>query len=69
MALHPLVQQKAQNEIQRIFGPDYIPSFEDAENLPYVTAVVLELFRWVAPVPTGEFVGFFLIATANHWLV
>jgi cytochrome P450 len=53
MALHPLVQQKAQNEIQRIFGPDYIPSFEDAENLPYVTAVVLELFRWVAPVPTG----------------
>jgi cytochrome P450 len=53
MTLHPHVQQKAQNEIQRIFGSDYIPSFEDAENLPYVTAVVLELFRWVAPVPTG----------------
>jgi cytochrome P450 len=59
MTLHPHVQQKAQDEIQGIFGPDYFPSFEDAESLPYVTAVVLELFRWVAPVPTGEFVGFF----------
>lgn len=52
MALHPHVQKRAQIAIDRIVAEEHrLPTFEDQEKLPYVTAIVLEGLRWspVAP--------------------
>lgn len=40
MVLHPEVQQKAQEEIDRVIGSDRLPSHSDRENLPYVDGIV-----------------------------
>ncbi|THH12927.1 hypothetical protein EW146_g7238 [Bondarzewia mesenterica] len=51
MLLHPEVQRKAQEEIDRIVGPNRLPEFNDRDQLPYVSNVVWECLRWnpVAP--------------------
>ncbi|RAK95668.1 cytochrome P450 [Aspergillus ibericus CBS 121593] len=46
MALYPDVQQKAQEELDRVIGTTRLPDFHDRDNLPYINAVVQELFRW-----------------------
>ncbi|GAA5975296.1 hypothetical protein JCM11641_005927 [Rhodosporidiobolus odoratus] len=37
---------KAREELDRVVGPDRLPTFEDFEDLPYVRAVVNETLRW-----------------------
>ena len=51
MILFPDVQKKAQKEIDTVIGSERLPQFEDRDRLPYVNAVVNEVFRWhpVAP--------------------
>ncbi|KAH9908656.1 cytochrome P450 [Xylariomycetidae sp. FL2044] len=51
MTLHPEVQTRAREEIDRVVGTARLPTMEDRDNLPYVDAVVTESFRWhpVAP--------------------
>lgn len=51
--LYPEVQRKAQAEVDSIVGKDRLPSFQDRESLPYVEAVVKELYRWLPIVPLG----------------
>lgn len=46
MVLFPEVQRKAQAELDRVVGTDRIPSFEDRDDLPYVSALVKEASRW-----------------------
>ncbi|KAF8314211.1 cytochrome P450 [Clavulina sp. PMI_390] len=57
MLLYPDVQQKAQEELDRVVGNDRLPTVDDQPNLPYLNAVVKEVlrFRPVAPlsVPTS----------------
>jgi cytochrome P450 len=53
MMLYPEVQRKGQEEISRICDPSQLPSYDDAESLPYVTAIVLEVLRWTAAAPIG----------------
>ncbi|KAF9522930.1 cytochrome P450 [Crepidotus variabilis] len=55
MILFPEVQKKAQAEIDAIVGNDRLPTFADIPHLPYVNAVVTELFRWnsVGPLVVG----------------
>ncbi|PLN82775.1 cytochrome P450 [Aspergillus taichungensis] len=53
MALNPDVQRKAQEEIDRVIGPNKLPSFADRENLPYIDAVVKEVLRWHPVGPIG----------------
>jgi len=53
MTLHPEVQRKAQEEIDRVIGNKRLPSMEDRENLPYVNAIVKEVFRWHPVGPMG----------------
>lgn len=48
--LHPDVQKKAQEEIDRVVGKDRLPSYTDRPNLPYVEAVMREALRWHPPV-------------------
>jgi hypothetical protein len=55
MTLHPEVQRKAQEEIDRVVGNDRLPSFADRQQLPYVDAIAKEVFRWNAVAPNGCF--------------
>ena len=54
MALNPEVMAKAQKEIDAVVGNERLPGFADRENLPYINALVKEVFRWHSVVPTGN---------------
>ena len=54
MALYPDVQRRAQEELDRVVGNRRLPEFSDRESLPYINAVVKELFRWHPVLPTGK---------------
>ncbi|KAI0888728.1 putative cytochrome P450 oxidoreductase OrdA-like protein [Annulohypoxylon maeteangense] len=51
MTIYPEVQQKAQEEIDRVVGQDRLPTMIDRDNLPYIEAMIKEVLRWhpVAP--------------------
>ncbi|KAL1626284.1 hypothetical protein SLS56_006950 [Neofusicoccum ribis] len=51
MALFPEVQRKAQEEIDRVVGPDRLPRDEDTIDLPYTRQVIQELQRWISVAP------------------
>ncbi|KAJ8480992.1 hypothetical protein ONZ45_g15455 [Pleurotus djamor] len=53
LVMHPEVQTKAQEEIDRVVGSDRLPDFDDYEDLPYVSSVVQEVLRWHPVVPLG----------------
>ncbi|KAK5657891.1 hypothetical protein OQA88_2440 [Cercophora sp. LCS_1] len=42
----PEAMRKAQAEIDRVVGPTRSPHWDDSPNLPYVNALVKEVFRW-----------------------
>jgi cytochrome P450 len=52
MLHYPDVQRKAQEEIDSAM-PGRLPTFEDMEKLPYVSALVSECYRWATPAPLG----------------
>ena len=47
MVLFPDVQKTAQAEIDRVIGQDRLPEHEDQNALPYITAIMREMFRCV----------------------
>ncbi|KIK65636.1 hypothetical protein GYMLUDRAFT_240140 [Collybiopsis luxurians FD-317 M1] len=51
MALYRDVALKAQAEIDAVVGNDRLPTFADREYLPYVDALVKEVFRWNVVTP------------------
>ncbi|PPQ79518.1 hypothetical protein CVT25_003400 [Psilocybe cyanescens] len=53
LALHPEVMRKAQSEIDAVVGSERLPTFEDRPHLPYINALLLEVFRWHTVVPTA----------------
>ncbi|KAF8874362.1 cytochrome P450 [Infundibulicybe gibba] len=53
MALHPDVQKEAQAELDRVVGSDRLPTFEDRELLPHVSAIIKEILRWAPVAPLG----------------
>ena len=53
MALYPEVQKKAQAELDAVVGSKRFPDFPDRPSLPYVNALVKELFRWHPATPIG----------------
>lgn len=50
---HPEVIEKARQEIDSVVGADRLPTFKDRASLPYVEAVMSEVWRWSCPVPLG----------------
>lgn len=47
MLLFPDVQRKAQEQIDKVVGPDRLPSMEDEDFLPYIRGCVKETLRWM----------------------
>lgn len=47
MLLYPDVQRKAQEEIDRVIGPDRMPTMEDEFDLQYTRAIMKETLRWM----------------------
>jgi len=53
MVLYPDVQAEAQAEIDAIIGNGRLPTVEDRENLPFLSALAMEVLRWHIVGPTG----------------
>ena len=53
MTLFPEKQALAQAEIDRVIGPDRLPTSADRADLPYVNGVLREMIRWHTPIPLG----------------
>ncbi|EJF56272.1 cytochrome P450 [Dichomitus squalens LYAD-421 SS1] len=51
MSLYPEVQERAQQDLDRVVGRDRLPTFEDRQELPYVSNLVKETLRWKAVSP------------------
>jgi len=47
MLHYPDVYRKAQEEIDRIIGRERLPDLTDRAFLPYLEALVIELYRYV----------------------
>ncbi|KAL4861559.1 cytochrome P450 [Aspergillus spectabilis] len=59
--LYPDCIKHAQEELDRVVGPDRLPGWEDRENLPYIKAIVSEIHRWASVSPLS-----FYHATTNN---
>ncbi|KAF8661211.1 hypothetical protein AX16_001491 [Volvariella volvacea WC 439] len=53
LMLYPDVMKKAQREIDAVIKPGNCPEFSDKESLPYLSALVKELWRWSSVFPLG----------------
>ena len=80
MAMYPEAQRRAQEELDRVVGPDRLPDFSDRKRLPYLTALLKELLRWHVVTPISvphravaddEYRGWYIpagsVITVNAW--
>ncbi|KAI8992762.1 cytochrome P450 [Trametes punicea] len=51
MTRNPRVFQKAQEEMDKVVGNERLPDFSDRESLPYLDAVLEEVYRWNPSLP------------------
>jgi cytochrome P450 len=49
----PETQEKVQAEVDKVVGPNRLPTIEDYDNLPYVRACIKESIRWMPTVILG----------------
>ena len=45
MVLHPEEAKKAQEEIDRVVGPNRLPDLQDRPSLPYIDCIIKETAR------------------------
>lgn len=50
---NPVYQRRAQEELDRVIGPDRLPDFADREALPYIEALIRETYRKYPIGPLG----------------
>lgn len=50
---NPQVQEKGQNEIDSVVGPDRWPTLDDYERVPYIRAIADEVHRFRTSAPIG----------------
>ncbi|ESK83420.1 cytochrome p450 [Moniliophthora roreri MCA 2997] len=51
LVLYPEVQRKAHEEVDRVIGQDRLPTLNDIKDLPYIQALIKEVFRYRPPAP------------------
>ncbi|KAI9457408.1 cytochrome P450, partial [Boletus coccyginus] len=82
MVENPHVWKHAQVEIDAVVGTDRLPEFDDRPSLPYVDAIMREVFRWRPVFPSGGphavtrndiYKGYFIpkgaIIVVNAWAI
>jgi cytochrome P450 len=82
MAVHPEIQKKAQRELDQLLGGDRLPTLADQDDLPYISALLKEIYRWHVPLPISipkllreddDYKGYYLpkgaIVLENVWAV
>ena len=47
IVLYPEVQHRAREELDRVVGRNRLPEYEDQADLPYISAIVKEVYRCV----------------------
>ncbi|PCH36902.1 cytochrome P450, partial [Wolfiporia cocos MD-104 SS10] len=53
LAANPVIQARAQAEMDVVVGSDRLPTFSDRERMPYMQCIISETFRWGATTPVG----------------
>lgn len=53
MARETHIMKKAQKQLDDVLGGERLPGHSDMVQLPYITAIIKETFRWAPPVPLG----------------
>ncbi|KAI0792989.1 cytochrome P450 [Irpex lacteus] len=66
MLNYPDVMRKAQVELDAVVGRERIPTSEDADNLPYICAMVRETLRWRPASPLGMSIYFHPAMNSDH---
>ncbi|KAK7005459.1 cytochrome P450 [Favolaschia claudopus] len=58
MMANPAAQCHAQAEVDSVTAGGHVPGFDDLDAMPYVTALVWEVFRWknVGPIAVPHFI-------------
>ena len=51
MCLHPEVQRRAQEELDKVIGTERLPEVADRVRLPFINNVISEILRWAPPSP------------------
>lgn len=51
MAIHPEIQENGQKEIDQLLGGERLPTLADQDDLPYISALIKEIYRWHTPLP------------------
>ena len=51
MAVHPGIQKRAQKEIDQLLKGERLPMISDYDDLPYISALIKEMYRWHVPFP------------------
>jgi cytochrome P450 len=69
MMVWPEVQKKAQEEIDRVVGPNRLPEVDDYPNLPYIRCCVKETLRWMPTVILGVPHSVIQDDTYNGWVI
>lgn len=80
LVVDPVIQARAQAELDTVVGKTRLPDFSDRENLPYIQCIISETFRWGVTTPVGvphrvtqddEYKGYFIprgtTVVANAW--
>ncbi|CAG9981150.1 unnamed protein product [Clonostachys byssicola] len=50
---YPGVLARAHEEIDRVIGPNRLPTFADQDQLPYIDGIIKEAYRWQSVIPQG----------------
>ncbi|KZS89019.1 cytochrome P450 [Sistotremastrum niveocremeum HHB9708] len=53
MMLHPDIQRQIQKELDTLLGGERLPTLQDRDSLPLLSATVKETIRWKPPIPLG----------------
>jgi cytochrome P450 len=53
MAQYPEIQAKARDEVDKVVGVGRLPTLSDQDQLPYVNAIISEIFRYCHIGPLG----------------
>ncbi|KAF8970728.1 cytochrome P450 [Flammula alnicola] len=53
LVIDPVIQARAQAELDTVVGKNRFPDFDDRQRLPYIQCIISEAFRWGATTPVG----------------